>query len=308
MIIEETKVVVIVVTFNGEGWVDRCFGSLRSSGFPVSTIAVDNASADGTVSAIKEKYPDVEIIETGANLGFGKANNIGFKKALQGNADYVFLINQDVWIETDTIQKLIDAAETNKDFGVISPFHLLPGQNKLEWHFSTYIAPEKCPDLYSDIYFRSTKEIYQLEFVNAAAWLIDKRTLLEVGGFDPLFPHYGEDDDYCNRLVYKKIKMGVVPSAIITHDISLKTWEEIKFNFQRQLVFCFIELKNIRFSYKYVLYNYTKNRIGKIFNLLVLRKWKELKLMTKIFLVSLTYVGTIYRSREISKKAQSYLN
>ena len=308
MIIEETKVVVIVVTFNGEGWVDRCFGSLRSSGFPVSTIAVDNASADGTVSAIKEKYPDVEIIETGANLGFGKANNIGFKKALQGNADYVFLINQDVWIETDTIQKLIDAAKTNKDFGVLCPFHLLPGNSKLEWHFSTYISPEKCPDLYSDIYFRRTKEIYQLEFVNAAAWLIDKRTLLEVGGFDPLFPHYGEDDDYCNRLVYKKIKMGVVPSAIITHDISLKTWEEIKFSFQRQLVFCFIELKNIRFSYKYVLYNYTKNRIGKIFNLLVLRKWKELKLMTKIFLVSLTYVGTIYRSREISKKAQSYLN
>lgn len=302
------KVIVIVVTYNGEKWIDKCFGSLKESTIPLQILAIDNASSDDTVIQIRNKFPEVEIIEKGSNLGFGKANNIGLRKAIAQNADYVFLLNQDAWVEKDTIKDLVEIASRNPEYGIISPFHFLPGNQKLEWHFSTYIVPEKCKDIYSDIYFNKTNEIYELEFVNAAAWLISRECVLAVGGFDPLFPHYGEDDDYCNRIIFKKFKIGVSPCTFITHDITLKTWEEIKFNFQRQLIFSFIELKNIRLSYKFLLFNFTKTRFEKLTSLFFLRKWKELFFMTKVFFYSTTYFSKIYQSRKIAKKNFSYLN
>jgi GT2 family glycosyltransferase len=304
----EMKIIVIVVTYNGEQWIDKCFGSLIESNILLHILAIDNASSDNTVSLIKNRFPEVEIIETGSNLGFGKANNIGLRKALDENADYVFLFNQDAWVERDTIEKLVIVGESEKSYGVISPFHLLPEQKKMEWYFSTYIAPEKCKDLVSDIYFGATKSVYPLEFVNAAAWLISRECLQEVGGFDPLFPHYGEDEDYCHRVWYKNLKVGVTPEAIIYHGITMKTWDEIKFNPQRQLIFAFIELKNIRISYHFLLFNYYKNLFGKLFSLLVLRKWRELKLMTKTFFRSMGYLGEIKSSRKAAKQNCSYLN
>jgi GT2 family glycosyltransferase len=302
------KVLVIVVTFNGARWIDKCFGSLTKSSIPVDVLAVDNASVDDSVLQIKKKFPGVKVIETGENLGFGKANNIGLKKAVSEKIDYVFLLNQDAWVETDTIEKLVTVAERNKSFGIISPFHLLPDTKALEWHFSIFISPEKCQNLVSDIYLQNTKEIYELEFVNAAAWLISKECINVVGGFDPLFPHYGEDDDYCNRVIFKKMKIGVTPVASITHDITIKCWDEIKFNPLRQLIFSFIELKNIRLSYHYLIFNFLKNGFGKLFSLLVFRKWKEFFFMTKVFLISIGYLPKIGKSRSISKKEFSYLN
>ncbi len=301
------KVVVIVVTYNGAKWVNKCFSSLIQSAIPLKILAIDNASTDNTVLLIKEFFPSVELIETGINLGFGKANNIGFRKALRENADYVFLLNQDAWVETDSIKLLINAAEQNRGFGILSPFHILPQNDKLEWYFSTYISPEKCRNLYSDIYFNRVENIYEVEFINAAAWIITRTCLLEVGGFDPLFPHYGEDEDYCERVLYKKYKIGIVPSSKIFHDITYRSWDSIKFNVQRQLILSFIELKKLKFTYKFALFNYTKTRIDKLIFLLFTSQWKELFFMMKILVKSYRYIFQIKKSRKISKESFSYL-
>lgn len=301
------KVVVIIVTFNGAKWIDQCLGSLKRSNIQLEIIVIDNASTDNTVSLIKSNFSEVDLIETDENLGFGKANNMGLKKALQKNADYVFLLNQDAWVEIDTIELLVNTASQNKSFGILSPLHILPNNDKLEWYFSTYIAPDKCPDLYSDMYFNKVENIYNVEFVNAAAWLITKECLQEVGGFDPLFPHYGEDEDYCERTRYKKYKIGVVPSSKIFHDITYRSWEDIKYNVQRQLIFSFIELKKIKFSFKFALFNYTKARLDKLVFLLFTSQWKEFFFMAKILYKSFKYIFKINNSRKISKENLSYL-
>jgi GT2 family glycosyltransferase len=301
------KIVVIVVTYNGAPWIGKCLGSLLDSTIPIEILAIDNASADATVPIIKEFFPGIQLIETGSNLGFGKANNLGLKIAVKENADYVFLLNQDAWIEKDSIQKLVEVAEKNKQYGVISPFHMLPGNEKIEWHFSVFISPEKCADLYSDIYVGQKKEIYGLPFVNAAAWLISKECLYKVGGFDPLFPHYGEDDDYCNRVLKKGLLIGVAPAAIIYHDITCKSWEEIKFSFTRQLISAFIDLKNIRHSFRYSILNYCKTRKERITYLLIFRKWKEMFFMIRVLFRSFKYFPAIYASRKIAREDLSYL-
>lgn len=302
------KVFAIVVTYNGSAWIDNCFGSLQSSNVSLNILAINNASTDDTVLKISTSFPSVQIIETGANLGFGKANNIGLKRALEENADYVFLLNQDAWVENDTLEKLIEVAEENPEYGIVSPFHLLPESEKLEWHFSTYIKPEKCADLYADIYSGSTKKIYETDFINAAAWLITKDCLRMVGGFDPLFSHYGEDEDYCSRVKFKKLKIGVTPLAKIFHDITIKSWEQIKFSFDRRMIFNLIELKNINLSYKYVLLNYTGKSMNNLMYLLWTRKWKEFSFMTKLFFNSFAFFSKVKRSRRDAKMDYAYLN
>ena len=101
------EVYVVIVTCNGEKWVENCFDSLKNSSYPVETIVVDNSSTDNTVPRIKKAYSDVILIESDINLGFGRANNIGIKYALENQADYVFLLNQDAWIEKETIEKML---------------------------------------------------------------------------------------------------------------------------------------------------------------------------------------------------------
>ena len=77
-------------------WLQNCLEAIKKSTYPVDTIVIDNGSTDSTVLFIKSNYPEVHLVESGKNLGFGQANNVGMRYALEQNADYVYLLNQDV--------------------------------------------------------------------------------------------------------------------------------------------------------------------------------------------------------------------
>jgi GT2 family glycosyltransferase len=210
----------VVVTYNGIKWIKKCLDSLCKSSIPVDIIVIDNGSSDGTQELIKRNYKSVKFIQSQKNLGFGAANNIGLKMAYESSADYVFLLNQDAWlIEPDTIEKLIQAHEKDTTFGIISPIHLNGLATRLDYGFSIYITPKRCPALYSDQWMNSLKDsIYDVEFVNAAAWLISRSCLEKVGGFSPTFFHYGEDINYIQRVKFYNFKVGIYPFVSISHD------------------------------------------------------------------------------------------
>ena len=204
---------IIIVTYNSLKWIDKC---LQSCGdYPV--IVVDNNSSDNTVEFIKEEYPNVHLIEQDKNLGFGQANNIGISYALNHGADFVFLLNQDAYLVDSCLKKLIEIHQKNIQFGILSPIHLNGDGTHLDHNFSNYVARNR--DFYSDhVLNKSLKNIYEVPFVNAAGWLISRKCLETVGGFDPMFFHYGEDDNYCHRVKYHGFKIGVVPNLFIKHD------------------------------------------------------------------------------------------
>ncbi len=204
---------IIIVTYNGLKWIDRC---LQSCGdYPV--IVVDNNSSDNTLDFISEKYPNVHIIQQNKNLGFGQANNIGISYALNLGANYIFLLNQDAYLVNNCLEKLINALQKNKQFGILSPIHLNGDGTHLDHNFSNYVAKNR--DFYSDhVLNKPLKNIYEIPFVNAAGWLISRKCLETVGGFDPIFFHYGEDDNYCHRVRYHKFRIGVIPKSYIEHD------------------------------------------------------------------------------------------
>ncbi|WP_332733012.1 glycosyltransferase family 2 protein [Flavihumibacter sp.] len=212
------KVYAVIVTYNGAQWIDKCFNSLLKSSIPITCVVVDNASTDNTVSLIKSNYPDVQIIENNSNMGFGGANNIGIRTALENDCDYIFLLNQDAWIEVNTIKELVGYFHKVTNLGIISPLHLNGAGTALDRNFSKYIGPISNCMILSDCLIGKLKSFYQVEYINCAAWLISAKCIKKVGGFDPVFFHYGEDVNYCHRVLYHGFSIGVTPNTRIWHD------------------------------------------------------------------------------------------
>lgn len=196
-------------------WINKCLISCEH--YPV--VVIDNSSTDETISYIKEKFPNVHLLPQNKNLGFGQANNLGINHALNQGADYVFLLNQDAYLHEGCIERLISRQQQNPEYGILSPIHLNGKGNRLDQNFSNYVTYRNNPDFYSDFILKKPlREIYEVPFVNAAGWLLSTKVLETVGGFDPIFFHYGEDDNYCQRAKYHKFKIGVVPDAFLNHD------------------------------------------------------------------------------------------
>ncbi|MDR2489790.1 MAG: glycosyltransferase family 2 protein [Spirochaetaceae bacterium] len=215
------KCTAIVVTYNGMKWYEKCFTSLVESNFPLEIIAVDNKSTDNSVEYISNNYSTVKIIQTGTNYGFAKANNIGLKRAYENNADFYFLLNQDAWIEKDTVEKLIHFSVSNPEYGVISPVHLTGDKQHFDRGFINYF--HSCSETlhaYENLFLKKDEPAcYNARFVNAAAWLVTKHCLETVGGFDTiLFRHYGEDSNYCHRVLWHRLKIAIITSSTICHD------------------------------------------------------------------------------------------
>lgn len=216
------KILAIVVTFNAMPWVDKCLGSLEKSSVNVDICIVDNGSLDGTPEYIGENWPGAIVIDNDENLGFGAANNLGLKYAIDNDYDFVYLLNQDAWVEQDTIECLVAASKPA--YGILSPVQMNGKGRKMDKNFAKkckkYI--KKSPD---------DQEIVTVPFVMAAHWLISRKALETVGGFSPAFKHYGEDDNWIDRLHWFGFKVGVVKDVHAIHDrADRKPTEEQKMN------------------------------------------------------------------------------
>ena len=291
-------IIAIVVTYNGSQWIDKCFGSLINCTIPVKILAIDNASTDGTPDIIRKNFPEVEVIETGENLGFGKANNIGLKRVLDEKSDFAFLLNQDAWIEPDTINKLIDISKENPEYGILSPIHLNGKGDAIDRNFQNYLAPATTPIIISDLFLNKLTPIYTTTYVNAAAWLLTFECIKHLGGFDPLFPHYGEDDDYINRALFHNVKIGIVPDAIIYHDRKYKNWSELKWQTQRLVISNMLMLKNHEAPFRSNLLLFFKTQFDKFTSNLLFRKFKDLKYQIITFNKTIHLFKRIYKSKK----------
>lgn len=279
-----SKIIVIIVTYNGEKWIETCLNCLQNSSQAVNIMIIDNASIDNTKTIIKNKFPDIRLIEEDKNLGFGQANNIGIKYALKEKADYIFLLNQDAYIYPDTIDKLFTVYEQHKEYGIISPLQLNGSGEKLDNRFRQFIANN-----YPNTFVQKVEntdpglpEIFPVRFVNAAAWFISRKCLEKTGLFHPLFYHYGEDNNYCSRSQYHGFKTGIVTHAFVCHDRhnTPKTVRSLKRKIELVPLYILLDLrKNIILAY-------------------ILTFWK---------LIGFGWKGIKQRSREIRKLTFSKL-
>ncbi|MEA4821997.1 MAG: glycosyltransferase family 2 protein [Erysipelotrichales bacterium] len=208
----------IIVTYNAIKLIDKCLGSLNSSSVKVRTVIIDNCSKDETVTYIKKNYPEVHLIVNDKNRGFGQANNQGIEYAYKHGATHFFLLNQDVWGYEDAIEKLVEVQD-KYNIALVSPIHLNGNGDLLDYgFFNKIVIDEKNREFVSDLILDEIKPYYTVFNINAAAWMISRKTIERVGGFDPIYFHYGEDGNYSQRVKYHKGDVAFVPDSYMHHD------------------------------------------------------------------------------------------
>ena len=208
----------VVVTYNSKNYITKCLDSIRLFESSSKIIVVDNYSQDNTLDLVRQ-YKDIIVFENNENLGFGKANNIGIQHAMDSGAEFIYLLNHDAYLIEPVIQKIKDGFKENTDCGVISPLQLGQDERTLEFNFSKFLFEDGTLAKMAIDGFSSNqrREIYHTNFIQAASWMIRVDVIKRVGLFNPLFFHYGEDNEYLHRLKYHGFKVGVIVNCSVVH-------------------------------------------------------------------------------------------
>ncbi len=210
------KIAVIVITYNAMPWVGKCFKPLVTDDRDKKVYVVDNGSSDGTQNFIASHFPEFSFFQSESNLGFGKANNLALKMALTDGCTHFLLLNQDAYITWENIIELTAIQIEHSEFGILSPIQLHSDSVVDRLHLKSLMANNI--DYFNDLIAENPKKpVYEIGYTNAAIWLISKDCLRKAGGFDPLFPHYGEDTEYAQRVNYLGFRVGLCPKIIAYH-------------------------------------------------------------------------------------------
>ena len=132
------KIFSIIVTYNGARWIERCLHQLFESDLTTEVIVVDNASSDNTLELVSA-FRNIHLIKNKENTGFGQANNLGITLAMKEGADFIFLLNQDAYVFSDTVLKLTEALKHNPGFGLLSPLQLEVTGKNIEPIFKNFL-------------------------------------------------------------------------------------------------------------------------------------------------------------------------
>lgn len=287
------KTLTIIVSYNFMPWIDKCLGSMIQSGFPTDILVLDNDSKDETVKTIREKYPQVKLIENHANLGFGKANNIGILYAIHEGYEAVLLLNEDAWLDPNTLEHLAKASREHPEYGIISPIHLTGNGDKPEKGFATYTGIQ-------DLKSIPNAEIVEVPFIDAAIWFIRTEVLKKTGLFAPIFYHYGEDKDLANRMTYYHFKIGYVPKVFGYHDREFRQVTRAQF-IRGERVYHLSEYTNINYSFGKA-FAMGVLALGKKALLSLTRgKWSDAITYTNLGFSLLMKTHDVVKARKISK-------
>lgn len=211
---------VVIVTWNSLDCVGNCLNSLIK-GLEIirsEIIVIDNKSSDDTVLKIKPKFPGVIIIENQENRGFGAANNQGLELA---HGEYVLFLNPDTILPSKSVRLMLAFLKNYPAAGMVGP-EQKDENGKIIFNFSRYTmrglleyGVEKfAPN--SSLCFALRKP-YRVRFLNGGCWMIRKKALVSVGGYDNRLFLYGEEPDVCLRMRKAGWDIYFLRNVWITH-------------------------------------------------------------------------------------------
>ena len=228
---------IVIVNWNVKELLTDCLHSIigNTKDLSYEIIVIDNASTDGSIQYLNEKFPDITLIGNEKNLGFAKANNQGFEKA---RGKYIFILNPDTLVLSNSLLLLYNCLEENQSVGIVGPKILQKPSNTTSSSSIQLTCARKYPTILKDVaveYMQLNKlpligpgilhilqfpynyeEENYVDAISGAAMLIRQDVLIEVGGFDEEFLHGGEDIHLCWK-VNRSFHTAYLPKAVIIH-------------------------------------------------------------------------------------------
>lgn len=223
----DKKVFVIVLNWNGKEDTLDCLQSLRSTAYDNYTVVlVDNGSEDDSVAAVREKFPEVELVLTGKNLGFAGGNNVGIEYAIKAGADYIFLINNDTTVHPDYLKELVLVAESDAKIGAVGSKIYYHGEPERIWFAGGKINWLKNKGEHiglDEIDKGQFDDIKEVGYLTGCALLVKREVVEKVGVLEDDYFLYYEDADYSLRIRNAGYKTMYAPKSKIYHKVSRST-------------------------------------------------------------------------------------
>jgi GT2 family glycosyltransferase len=225
------RVAIVVLSWNRRDDTLACLSSLQAATYePMSIVVVDNGSQDGTVDAVRETLPDVELLPQPANLGFAEGNNVGIRHSLARGADYVLVLNNDTRVDARFLEPLVAAAEARTDAGAVCPKILFDEAPDRIWFAgATYDARRGYQGRlvgYRERDSAAFQGVRESDRATGTAMLVPAAVLERVGGFDRELFAYSEDVDWSLRARAAGFRIYVVGDSRVYHRVSASSGGE----------------------------------------------------------------------------------
>jgi GT2 family glycosyltransferase/glycosyltransferase involved in cell wall biosynthesis len=218
---------VVIVSFNTRELLVRCLDAVSAqAGLAMQIIVVDNGSTDGSRELVRERFPEVELIELSQNVGFARANNLAFQRC---RGEYVLLLNSDAFVHPGALRELVAAAKRHPRAAAVGPRLLNPDGTlqRSAWPFphplrllleafGLHRILRNTP-FYDDLGIWAHDEERSVDFLVGACLLVRAAALREVAGFDERFWMYAEEADLQQRLRARGWGVIFTPNAAVTH-------------------------------------------------------------------------------------------
>lgn len=220
------KPVVFVIILNWNGYQDTvaCVEScLQSTYLAFQILIVDNGSSDNSEPLLRQRFPDIEILQTGSNLGFAGGNNVGIRQALASGADYVWLLNNDTIVAPDALTELVKLAEGAPRVGMVGSKILFHGQPSTIWFAGGFWTPDGGNFLHRG-FGEEDAGLYDtpcgVDFLTGCSLLVKTGLIEEIGPMREDYFLYWEDADWSRRAVESGWELWYAPVARVWHKVS----------------------------------------------------------------------------------------
>jgi GT2 family glycosyltransferase len=248
---------IIIVNYNVYKYLIKCIGSIKENlkTFEYEIIVIDNNSPDKSIEKLQNVFPDIKLLKLENNIGFGAANNYAVKHS---SGKYLLLLNPDIIIQNNCIQKLLNYMEGNDNIGVTAPALFKPN-GEFDYYNSFFPSIYSILMLQFSLYnsakgmLKKTFEFFdnkinegipfQVEQAIGACVLMRKSIFEEFDGFDEAFFIYQEETDLEFRMSKKGWKIMILPDAKAIHFHHASTGELgnlfISFHWLRSIIIYF---------------------------------------------------------------------
>ena len=215
------RVAVLILTWNRVDELVPCLESFVNCDYPNrEVVVIDNGSEDETVPTVKRDYPWVTLIENGTNLGFCRGNNVGLRYAMEGQHDYVMLLNSDTMLLPGLVNELVAVMEADPKIGIAGAKNVLMENPDFTW--GRYGQVTWGPMLVKTVGrfapdARANEPPRDVDWVIGNACMMSRDALRTVGLFDEEFWQCNEDVDWCYRAREAGFRVVYVDRAAILH-------------------------------------------------------------------------------------------